>query len=121
MRIPQIMNGQAPGVMPGAYDALSARRDRGRRLEAWSPVAMRHRQHAGAGRHGPIQHARLCDHYVASAPRSRSRLCRRDTGSAAASQCVVRWCGPSGAGVAGIFISDQVFSQPLRAIYRASS
>ena len=73
-----IMAGKKLVLMPGAYDALSARVIEAEGFEAivaggYAGVG----SHAGAGRHGPVQHARLCGPLRPHLRRGRdSGLCR---------------------------------------------
>ena len=56
------MAGKKLVLMPGAYDALSARVIEAEGFEAIVAGGYAGgRLHAGAGRHGPVQHARLCE------------------------------------------------------------
>ena len=106
-----IMAGKRLVLMPGAYDALSARIIEAEGFEALVAGGYAGgRQHAGAGRHGPVQHARLC--------RPLRRICAAveipvyvdaDTGFGGVNNVRQMVRAFEAAGVAGLFISDQVF------------
>ena len=73
-----IMAGKRLVLMPGAYDALSARIIEAEGFQALVAGGYAGgRQHAGAGRHGAIQHARLCRPLRAHLRRGRAAGLRR--------------------------------------------
>ena len=117
-----IMAGKKLVLMPGAYDALSARVIEAEGFEAIVAGGYAGgRQHAGAGRHGPVQHARLCRATTrASATRSKSRSMSMPTPASAASTTCGRWCAPSRRPASPACSSATRCSRTAAAICRAS-